>query len=118
MRVIVLTLLVSCATATSVQQRWDRFLADRDTCEVEEDCTLVYSGCPLGCYDPVAVDHLEEAEAFAETLIGRYEAAGHSCTFGCPVPPEVTCAAGRCVVLETDEETEEETEEEQTATVP
>ena len=91
-----LLLLVACATEEGIQARWDSFVEDHRACETAEDCVLVYPGCPLGCYEAVAAEHAEEAEVYADRLIGRYEAFGRSCAYDCVEPPDPTCDAGAC----------------------
>lgn len=99
-RLFPLLLLVACASEEDVQAQWQEFLADHRACEVDEDCVLVYPGCPLGCYDTVAAEHAEEAEETADRLIRRYETFGRSCSYDCIAAPDPFCAAGTCALPE------------------
>lgn len=93
--------LVACVTEEGIQERWDAWVDDHDACEVADDCGLVYPGCPLGCYDTVHVDFVEEAEAEADRLITRWERGGRACDYGCMEAPDPVCSdAGECELPE------------------
>jgi hypothetical protein len=88
------------ASEQSIQEEWEEWVAEHDTCAVAEDCVLVYPGCPLGCWAAVSVDAEQEATDLAADLIDDYERGGASCDYSC-VQAEATCDAGTCAVVET-----------------
>ncbi|MCO4744392.1 MAG: hypothetical protein KC912_06360 [Proteobacteria bacterium] len=95
-RAVWLLVLVGCGSETAVQERWDDWVAEHNTCDVAEDCAAVFPGCPLGCYEAVNASFEEEADAMVDRLIRRYESAGRSCAYDCIEMPALTCDAGVC----------------------
>lgn len=99
MRAIVwLSVLVGCASEEAIQEDWDAFVAEHQSCEVAEDCVVIYPGCPLGCFVAVSADAEQEAIDEAEKLISRYERGGRVCMYDCLAAGEPTCDAGVCAV--------------------
>jgi hypothetical protein len=90
--------LLGCASEEGVQRRWDAFVAEHSECEFADDCAIVYPGCPLGCFDTVNVEHVEEAEDLADRLIRQYESFGRSCDYDCAEAPDPVCDAGSCTL--------------------
>lgn len=101
-RFLPLLLLAGCASEQRVQQRWDEYVSEHNSCELASDCALVYPGCPLDCWSAVSVNDVDEAEHTAERLIRRYEGFGRSCDYGCLAPGELSCEAGTCTIGPTD----------------
>jgi hypothetical protein len=95
-------LFTGCLSADRAGEKWDDWVADHSTCEVDDDCALVYPGCPLGCADAVSADDLEAAEAMADELISRYELPGRGCDYSCVPVGDPYCDAGACAVGEAD----------------
>jgi hypothetical protein len=77
---------------------WALFVDDHNGCDVAEDCALVFPGCPLGCFEAVSVAHRDEAQAYADRLVRRYERGGRACDYDCMAPAPPRCDAGRCRV--------------------
>lgn len=90
----------ACATEESIQEDWDAFVAEHSSCRVDADCALVYPGCPLGCFDAIRADAVEEADALADDLIGEWELGGtRNCEYDCVAPSAPYCDPdGKCAV--------------------
>lgn len=93
-----LFMLTGCASEQRIQQRWDDYVEEHNSCEVASDCAIVSPGCPLDCWSAVSVDDVDEAEQTAERLIRRYEGLVRSCNYGCLAPGELSCEAGACTI--------------------
>lgn len=93
--------LAACASEEKLQAEWDGFVAEHATCEVPEDCVLVYPGCPLGCADAIQSDAAQEATELAAKLVSRYERGGRACDYKC-LAFTADCQAGTCVAVEVD----------------
>lgn len=92
-----------CAREEGLQEDWQTFLSEHQTCAVDEDCAVVFPGCPLGCGDVVQSSALDDAEALAETLLRRYERGGRSCAYDCIQLGDPYCADdGQCALTEPD----------------
>lgn len=96
--VVLLATATGCASIRDLNLKWDEWVDENNSCEVDEDCALIYPGCPLDCYTAVSADAVGEAEEKVEDLIRRYERDGSSCTFDCSIAGEATCDAGVCEV--------------------
>jgi len=94
--------LSGCISGDRIDQKWDDWVSENSSCEVDDDCALVYPGCPLGCFTAVSADAVEDAEAKADDLIRRYELGGRSCDYDCMHAGEPICDAGTCAVGEWD----------------
>ena len=73
-----MVLVLSLVGCGDVEQAWDEWVDEHNSCEVAADCALVFPGCPLGCATAVNVEFVDDAEAKASRLIGRYERFGRS----------------------------------------
>lgn len=91
-----------CISADRAGEQWDDWVDQHSSCEVDEDCALIYPGCPLGCADAVAAEYLEDAEEEADDLIRRYERPGRGCDYSCMPVGDPYCDAGTCAVGEAD----------------
>ncbi len=91
--------LAGCLSADQANERFDEWLADHDSCDVPEDCALIYPGCPLGCAVAVRAESEGDATDKAESLIRRYESGGRSCDYDCMADEGVDCVEGVCAVL-------------------
>ena len=99
-----MVLVLSLVGCGDVEQAWDEWVDEHNSCEVAADCALVFPGCPLGCATAVNVEFVDDAEAKASRLIGRYERFGRSCDYDCIATEEPVCNdAGRCEAVFVDE---------------
>lgn len=91
-------LLAGCISADTADERWQAWLDEHDSCEVAEDCVVIYPGCPLGCTAAVAAEHEQDAVDEAARLIKSYERAGRACDYDCALSGPAECESGSCVV--------------------
>jgi hypothetical protein len=101
MRSLLALLLFACGSCAApseeeVRAEFESFVAKHDACEDAADCTLIYPGCPLGCYVPINVESVEKAEAKAKELIEDYESGGSGCDYSCIGPTSLACMNHRC----------------------
>lgn len=62
-------------------------------CSVDEDCTVLYFGCPFGCGSYVnknSVDYLKK-------IVAAYQSTALQCEYMCMTPALPMCEAGKCV---------------------
>lgn len=100
-RLSLLALLALSACVPSedqVQQEWDAFVSENNSCETVDDCVVVYPGCPLGCGTAVSASAEAEARALGESLIAEYERGGQECLYDC-AGFEPACESGACVAV-------------------
>ena len=71
------------------------FVADKQACMADSDCTLASTGCPLGCATAVAKPFKDAVERRARELVSEYESNGRRCDYDC-VAPDLRCEASRC----------------------
>jgi len=95
---VVLLAATGCASEERIQDQWDDWVDENNTCEVADDCALVYPGCPLGCFTAVSADAVDAADEKADDLIRRYELGGRACDYDCMAAGEPVCDAGVCAV--------------------
>jgi hypothetical protein len=96
---LLLVAAAGCAPGEEeIQQKWDDFVADHNACSAAADCTLIFPGCPLGCFVAVSADSKSEAELEASELIEAYESGGRGCDYDCLAAGPVACVEGRCEV--------------------
>lgn len=91
---------VACGppTAEEIQQEFDEYVAERNHCSAATECTLVFSGCPLGCAVGVRTEYEQEVKDKAAELIDEYRSGGEACMYSCPASV-VECEEGRCVAV-------------------
>jgi hypothetical protein len=81
---IVLFSFTACSVSESeVQEEWDEFVSQNNSCETVDDCVMLWPGCPLGCGSAVSADAEVQAKSLAESLLDRYERGGQSCDYDC-----------------------------------
>lgn len=93
--VLVLALLPAC-TEEQIQSEWDLWLGQHNSCEVVEDCAVVYAGCPLGCGDGVRAEDVSAGEARAAELIRAWSGGYQNCAYDC-LAVELSCTDSRCI---------------------
>lgn len=96
----ILTLWAGCLSMEGADRRWEEWVAEHDDCAAPEDCVVVYTECPLGCWTAVAAEHEQAAIDEAESLVAAVERGGRSCAYDCLVAGEPECVDGACVVSE------------------
>lgn len=88
-----LALLLGCVVALAgcspSEARIKREIEEASTCDAAEDCVLVGSTCPFGCYIYV---HQAEAERI-KALVDGYDS---QCVYGCAQSLGVECRDHRC----------------------
>lgn len=65
-------------------------------CDVDADCDIASSDCPLECWVAVRADRVESVEQRSAELIADYEREGTRCEYDCTSPGTPMCIAGRC----------------------
>ena len=88
-------ILSACVTEEAGQERWEAWVEDHDSCDVVEDCVVIFPGCPLGCFEAVAAEHEEAAVQRAERIIASIPG---TCVYDCIGAGEPTCENGQCQV--------------------
>lgn len=82
--VALLASLVGCRRSDEeLQQDLDAFVAERNSCQADEDCVVVYTECPLGCGHAVTVGEEEEVSAHADALVLEAGMSGQVCAYDC-----------------------------------
>ena len=90
---------LSCARSEEdIQQEFDEVIAASNDCSDASECTLVYPGCPLGCFVAVNTSKETEVEEKAAELIKSYESGGRACAYDCIAPGPLECVSGKCAV--------------------
>jgi hypothetical protein len=99
-RIAAVSLLLACSgcapSEDDIQTAFGETVADSNACDVDGDCDIASSDCPLGCWVAVRADRVEAVERRAAELIADYERGGTRCEYDCSAPGTPTCAAGRC----------------------
>jgi hypothetical protein len=83
----------------ALQADMDAYVAERNGCAADDECTIAGGGCPLGCGFAVHVDAVDEINAHSAELIAEYERVGRSCEYCC-LPLVASCADGTCEASE------------------
>jgi len=86
-------------SSEQIQSQFQERVDQSQACENVSDCSLIYPGCPLGCYVAVRADLADELSAYAAQLISDYESGGVSCAYGCMEPGELVCLEEVCSIL-------------------
>jgi hypothetical protein len=80
----------------AVQEEFEAFVAERNHCQADSECTMVAPGCPLGCGTFVNVEHRAAVQAKARELVDDYESGGRRCDYGCGEAGMPVCRDARC----------------------
>lgn len=86
----------ACLSMDGAKDRWLAWVADHDDCEVADDCVVVYTECPLGCWSAVNAEYEAEAQREADDLVQAYERGGRACAYDCLAAGPAACTDGRC----------------------
>jgi hypothetical protein len=102
-RVVVGVVAALCVAACApseedVQAEFNDFLSSRDNCESADQCVLVSTECPLGCYHAVNATYATAVERKARELVDDYQSAGRGCAYSCIRVHGAVCEAGSCVI--------------------
>lgn len=97
---LLLALLASgCMSADEANAAFAAHVEESNHCASDDECTVVYPGCPLGCWAAVNVEHAAACQAYAADLIASYERADASCAYDCIAAGPPYCDdEGRCRV--------------------
>ena len=98
---LLLALSACIPSEADIQEEWDQFVDQNNSCETVTDCVMVSPGCPLGCGTAVSADAETQARELGESLISRYERGGQSCDYDC-MSLELACEAGSCEAVVAD----------------
>lgn len=90
-----LSLSACVPSEADIQEEWDQFVDQNNSCETVADCVMVSPGCPLGCGTAVSADAETAARELGETLISRYERGGQECMYDC-MALELACESQTC----------------------
>lgn len=100
MRCFLALLLFACGCAApsedEIRAEFATFVDEHNACDDVSECTLIYPGCPLGCYVPINVESAEDAKAKAKALIDDYESGGSGCAYSCIGETPLACRNHRC----------------------
>lgn len=72
------------------------FLASRNACSSDAECTIVPGSCPFGCFIPAASAAAADVRAKLTALGERLDKAGNRCVYRCMSPPAARCVEHRC----------------------
>ena len=88
----------SCAAPSEdeIRAEFDSFVGSHNACDDVSECTLIFPGCPLGCYVPINVESADDASAKAKALIDDYESGGRGCAYNCIEATPLACRNHRC----------------------
>lgn len=86
--------LAACVPEDEAQRRWDAAMEEYGACDAGDTCTLVYPGCPLGCWAVVNETVSDAATRRADRLRSLTAECLYDCAEG---PVNLRCEAGRCV---------------------
>ena len=93
--------VAACAPSEEdVRAEFNEFLSSRDDCETSDQCVLVLTECPLGCYHAVNARYATSVERKARELVDDYESGGRACAYGCLQAFGAVCEVGSCVVAD------------------
>lgn len=85
--VIISVLVSGCGgdapSESEIKAEFDVAVEVSRECETDEQCVLVYAGCPLGCSAAVNADSEEYITNLAARLISEYERNGSRCEYSC-----------------------------------
>lgn len=95
-----LLLLVSIGLAfwllqTPAEEKFENALQQAPGCKTAQQCTVLYTECPLGCYHAVAKTALPALSRLAEKLVN--ENRSRACAYDCLPPAQLACQNERCV---------------------
>lgn len=83
-----------------LQRELREFVAKRQACTSTAQCTLVRSGCPFGCYWPVASSSASAVRAkLHEVSEKNRREGGDLCSYMCRPFVAVECDRGRCATV-------------------
>jgi hypothetical protein len=88
-----------CLTAEQAREDWDEHVAQSNECTADEDCVVIFTDCPLGCFTAVRAELADACSERADDLVAAYEASGARCAYDCAIAGDPYCdASGRCEV--------------------
>lgn len=85
-------------TTAELERQFDAFVAERNSCSANAECTLVSPGCPLGCGTGVRSEHAEAVQNKAAALIAEAERERGACAYRCAAM-HVECVEARCTAV-------------------
>lgn len=85
-------------TEEQVNADFDDALASTPDCTTDEECVVIYPGCPLACFTAVHRDEEQAMKDVAADLIEAYEAGGQACAYDCLQPEDPICEESRCTI--------------------
>ncbi len=72
-------------------------ISQANSCTTDEDCVVVYPGCPLGCSVSVNPDRQQAIKSLAKELVQSFEQREGRCDYFCEAQYPV-CVIDRCEV--------------------
>jgi hypothetical protein len=80
----------------AVQREFEAYVATVNTCTADSECTVIFPGCPLGCFVAVPEARREQIEAKARAMVAAFAQGGSACVYNCAANGPATCTAQRC----------------------
>lgn len=75
---------------------FEAFVEQNNTCTADDECVVVWTDCPVGCFVVVNESRTEATQAKARELVEQYEAGGRACYYDCAAAGAPRCEDGRC----------------------
>ena len=80
----------------AIRKEFEAYVETVNTCAADSECTVIFPGCPLGCFVAVPEARRKEIEAKAQSMLTEFNGGGTACVYNCAANSPAACTERRC----------------------
>ena len=80
----------------ALREEFEAYVETVNSCAADSECTVIFPGCPLGCFVAVPEARRKEIEAKAQKMLTEFNGDGTVCVYSCAANSPVACTERRC----------------------
>jgi hypothetical protein len=80
----------------ALRKQFEAYVDTVNACTADMDCTVIFPGCPLGCFVAVPEARREEIEKKARSMLDEFGGGASVCVYNCAANGPPRCTDRRC----------------------
>jgi hypothetical protein len=85
------------------KEKWNSELEASNECQTDDQCTVINTECPLGCFAYVNIEHKDRLVKLAKDLKNNFSRCGTDCSYSCIPPDRPVCMNNVCIGISSGE---------------
>jgi hypothetical protein len=80
----------------ALRKEFEGYVETVNSCVSDSECTVIFPGCPLGCFVAVPEARRTEIEAKAQSMLTAFGGGRTVCGYNCAASSPASCTDRRC----------------------